>query len=150
MSNKPQEINFFKGVVSHPNPISAAPGTFRDIKNGWHLRDGIVDKRPGFSINTSQTKIPGFLSQFSGLKNQNDFTLARQYQTLGNYVPGTGYFPFTGGDTTDCYKVTAVATSGTGNARLLAVGPVPMVAIAKYLNADAIKTQPFIFKLETK
>lgn len=144
MSNKPQEINFFKGVVSHPNPISAAPGTFRDIKNGWHLRDGIVDKRPGFSINTSQTKAPGFLSQFNGLIGQNDFTFLRQYSSLGNYVPGTGYFPFTGGDTTDCYKVTAVATSGSGNARLLSVGPVPMVAIAKHLDSNAIKTQPFI------
>src|ERR1044071_7942109 len=148
MSNKVQEINYFKGVVSHPNSISAQPGTLRAVKNGWHIRDGIVDKRPGFSI-TNPQKAPGFLSQFTGMRNQVDFTFVRQDQTLGNFSPTNGFFPLTGGDTTDAYNVTSTAGTGNGNAYFQTATwqnriKRPLVATAKFLNSASIKTGPFV------
>lgn len=136
MTNKPQEIDYFKGIVTHPNSISVGPGTFRDIKNGWLLRDGIVDKRPGFDYGTAPKKAPGFLSQFTGLKSIGSTTFVRQQNTLGELFQSS-FLGITGADTTDCYKVTAItqinATANGGT-----------IAAAKNLDSDAIMTQPFI------
>lgn len=150
MSNKVQELNAFKGVVSHPNSISAPAGTFRDIKNGWHLRDGMVDKRPGFDLNNSQQKPPGFLSQFTGLKTIGDFTFVRQDQTIGVYSPTTGYVQLTGADATDAYQCTTIEVgllslngAGTNTVQCLIVGK----QLTSATKSDAFIT---VYKLTTR
>ncbi len=128
MTMKVQEINYLKGQVTHPNSISVGPGTFREIKNGWSLRDGIVDKRPGFSIQPNFPRAPGFSTQYNGMRSLNGNTYVRQDTGLCAYgfnpldntpqpqptlVNPQAFYPITGADTIDCYGVVSVATDGT-------------------------------------
>lgn len=49
MTNPVDEVNYFKGVSTHPNSISVPAGTLNQIINGWQIRDGVIDRRPGFT-----------------------------------------------------------------------------------------------------
>lgn len=145
MSNKPEEINFFKGMVTNPNALSAGKGTFRNIKNGWCLRDGIIDKRPGFSINPKYTRAPGFSTAYTGLLTSNGNTYYRQDTNFGAFgfdasdnaiymrpqqIVNQAFFPYTGADTIDCFTAYSLATDGS---KYLALG-----------KAQPINTEAFI------
>jgi hypothetical protein len=154
-TGKPQEINFFKGLATNPNSLSAGAGTFREIKNGWCLRDGIIDKRPGFSLNPKYSRAPGFSTAYTGLRELNGNTYYRQDTNFGAFgfdatdpnvymqpeqIINQAFFPYTGADTIDCYRAFSIATDGS-----------QFLALGKSMSPTGVKTEPFImvFSLAT-
>jgi hypothetical protein len=119
-----EEVSYFKGISTHPDSISVGTGTFRDIRNGWILRDGIIDMRPGFALDTRTPRAPGLYlvpgtsqASFAAVKTIGTNTFVENDGRMFWFEPGgvanSGMVGISAGDTLHVNPVFSVAVNSS-------------------------------------
>lgn len=124
-----EEVNYFKGISTHPDSISVGSATFRNILNGWIIRDGIIDMRPGFDVDSTTPRVPGLALvpgtnqySFAGIKTLATNTFVendgRMFWFEPNSIANSGMVGISAGDSLNLNGMYSVAV----NASYVAIG----------------------------
>lgn len=123
MSNPVEEVTYLKGMATHPNSISVGSGTFQKILNGWIQRDGVIDPRPGFDVDSVNPSAAGLLYQpgttnrtFAGAKTIGNNTFVQNDGRLWWYQPtgdGSGMVAISAGDTENFPSINGIAVGSS-------------------------------------